>query len=139
MSTVLHYAIWLYDEEHSTTRAFWKVSCAVEQCEHLAAMIQGTNACIALQRCELHLQAWEEARKTTAREIRDNNLHEFYPGARRGDDVSDATMIDYWNYQNDDVANMAFGEVPRGGAVTLGELIERLAVYRPRPVLRVVP
>lgn len=139
MSTTIHFAVWLYDEAHCSTRAFWKVSCAPASRSRLEATIDATNARIGPQDCALNLQEWEGARKTTAEAIRDNDLHEFYPGARRGDDVSDATMIDYWNYLNDELHDASWGRVPRGGAVTLDEFIERLSVYRPRPVLRVVP
>lgn len=139
MSAMIYFAVWLYDEAHGSTRAFWKVSCDAASQHRLEATIDAMNALIATQDCDLNLQEWEEARKTTAEAIRDNDLHEFYPGARRGDDVSDATMIDYWNYLNDEIYHDSWGRVPHGGAVTLDEFIERLSVYRPRPVLRVVP
>ena len=91
-----------------------------------SATIDAMNTLIATQECDLNLQEWEEARKTTAEAIRDNDLHEFYPGARRGDDVSDATMIDYWNYLNDEIYHDSWGRVPHGGAVTLDEFTDQL-------------
>lgn len=115
------------------------MSCDAASRSRLEATIDATNARIATQDSDLSLQEWEEARKTTAEAIRDNDLHDFYPGARRGDDVSDAMMTDYWNYLNDEIHDDSWGRVPRGGVVTLDEFIERLSVYRPRPMLRVVP
>lgn len=126
-------AVWLYANSISTTCAFWKVAVPEPERVRFDALVEATNAAVARSEhgFELHVMSWEEAVPHTAQEIADNDMHEFYPGARKGETPTDAVVIDYWNYVNTPSFEGVHGKVPRGGAVTLDEFSGRVRELLP--------
>lgn len=127
----VHLAVWLYSTAHSTTRAFWQVRAAANARQRLDALVETANGVLG-EDFELQVQPWNVARRITAEAIFDNQLREFYAGEdREGAGLSDATVLDYWNYCNDALYDASHGKVPRGGCVTVDEFADLLAEIRP--------
>lgn len=119
-------AIWLYDTTCSTTRAFWIVACSETEQSRLYAVLDGVGRRASGAGVEIHRQPIDEARKITRDAITDNRLEELYPGWQT---PSDAQLLDYWNYANDELV---------GSSVTLDEFCLAIEQFWPRPQLRVV-
>lgn len=125
------FAVWLYSNAHNTTRAFWRVQASVGTRKRLNALVGAANRVVG-KGLEFQVQTWEAARHITANAIFDNQLRKFYSVEdRKGTGLSEATVLDYWNYTNDPLYNASLGKVPLGGCVTLDEFADLLAEVRP--------
>lgn len=95
------FAVWLHSNAHDTTRAFWKVQASAGSRKRLKALVGAANRVVG-KGLEFQVQTWDAARRITAQAIFDNQLSEFYSVEdRKGTGLSDATVLDYWNYTND--------------------------------------